>query len=250
LVVSSGLLLFVVMLAVVFTGLELAGVAPPQPDNTADNEIREARVKRCARIKLSISFYNRSHEYNKSLKMNKTAPTEFYRLFLIDRLPEPLTPASSHLQLFDNYIENTRLRLRKIRDPYSNSWTWSLQQHIRSTDGEHPFAKLSEIHLNEAEYGVFERFEGREIRKNRYFHEFDQSSFTFDVYLGSLFGFCTARVDFEARENMDDLVPPPFAAFDVTSDEFFNGENLVTQRFSDVRDHVSKISSTPEVPDE
>ena len=182
--------------------------------------------------------------------MNKTAPTEFYRLFLIDRLPEPLTAASSHLQLFDNYIENTRMRLRKTRDPYSNSWTWVLQQHIRASDGEHPFAKLSEIHLNEAEYEVLERFEGREIRKNRYFHEFDQSSFTFDVYLGGLFGLCTTRADFEGRESMEDFVPPPFAIFDVTTDPFFNGENLVTRRFSDVRDHVSRISSTPAIPDE
>ena len=39
--------------------------------------------------------------------MNKTAQTELHRLFLIDGLPEPLMPASSHLQLFDNYIENT-----------------------------------------------------------------------------------------------------------------------------------------------
>ena len=34
--------------------------------------------------------------------------------------------------------------------------------------------KLAEIHLNESEYSNFEQFEGREIRKNRYFHEFDR----------------------------------------------------------------------------
>ena len=43
--------------------------------------------------------------------MNKTALTQFRRLFLIERLPEPLEPKSAHLQIFDNYIEGTRLRL-------------------------------------------------------------------------------------------------------------------------------------------
>jgi len=53
--------------------------------------------------------------------MNKTAQTELHRLFLIERLPDPLLPASSHLQIFDNYIENTRMRLRQIHDPYSKA---------------------------------------------------------------------------------------------------------------------------------
>src|SRR5258706_3726397 len=115
--------------------------------------------------------------------MNKTAQTELHRLFLIERLPEPLTPASAHLQLFDNYIENTRIRLRQIRDPYAKSWTRTLQQRFPAIESEHAVTKLAEIHLNDAEYAVFAHFEGREIRKNRYFHEFDQASIAFDVYL-------------------------------------------------------------------
>jgi len=185
--------------------------------------------------------------------MNKTAPSEFYRLFLIEKLPEPLTPASSHLQLFDNYVEGTRLRLRKIRDPYTKTWTWTLQQHIRP-DGEHRVPKLSEIHLNEAEYEIFAQFEGQEIRKNRYFHEFDQVSFTFDVYLGHLFGLCTARVDLDSVESMEALVPPPFVIFDVSGDKFFNGEQLVRKQFSDICEHVAELVSivppTSEMPDE
>ena len=62
--------------------------------------------------------------------MNKTSATEYYRLFLIERLPEPLTPASAHLQIFDNYIAGTRLRLRLIRDPATKNWVRILQQHV------------------------------------------------------------------------------------------------------------------------
>src|SRR4051794_25483252 len=109
--------------------------------------------------------------------MTKTAQSEHYRLYLIERLPEPLTPASTHLQLFDNYVAGTRLRLRKVRDPYNRAWTYSLQQHIYPAADASGTAKISEIHLNDAEYAVLEHLEGREIRKNRYFHEFDQHTF-------------------------------------------------------------------------
>jgi CYTH domain-containing protein len=175
--------------------------------------------------------------------MNKTAQTELHRLFLIERLPEPLMPASSHLQIFDNYIENTRLRLRQIRDPYSNAWTRILQQRFPADDAEYAVTKLAEIHLNDEEYAVFERFEGREIRKNRYFHEFDRMSFAFDVFLGDLWGLNMARVDFDTREHMIEFLPPPFAVFEVTENAFFTGENLVGKTFADVQTEVARIGA-------
>jgi len=186
--------------------------------------------------------------------MNKTAQTELHRLFLIERLPEPLTPASSHLQLFDGYIENTRMRARQIRVPYSNKWTRILQQRFPAMENEYAVTKLAEIYLNDAEYGVLEPLIGSEIRKNRYFHEFDRVSFAFDVYLGLLWGLNTARIDFERREQMDNFVPPPFAIFEVTEDVFFAGDNLVGKTFADVQAEVAKIGrSLPhvtEMPDE
>ena len=155
-----------------------------------------------------------------------------HRLFLIERLPEPLTPASSHLQLFDNYIEGTRIRLRSIRDPYAKTWVRMLQQRFAIVEGERPVSKCAEIHLNEAEYHTFGVFEGREIRKNRYFHEFDREIVTFDVYLGDLTGLNTARVDFETLGQMESFVPMPFMIFEITNDPFFAGETLVDKTFA------------------
>lgn len=175
--------------------------------------------------------------------MNKTAQTELHRLFLIESLPEPLTPASSHLQIFDNYIADTRLRLRQIRDPYSNAWTRILQQRFPTQEGEHAVTKLAEIHLSDEEFALFERFSMREIRKNRYFHEFDRVSFAFDVFLGSLWGLNTARVDFDTREHLIDFIPPPFAIFEVTENAFFTGAALVEKTFADVQAEVALIGS-------
>jgi CYTH domain-containing protein len=186
--------------------------------------------------------------------MNKTAQTELHRLFLIEGLPDPLTPASSHLQIFDNYIENTRMRLRQIRDPYSKAWTRILQQRFPAIESEAGGTKLAEIHLNDDEYAVFERFAGREIRKNRYFHEFDRVSFAFDVYLGDLWGLNTARVEFDTLESMEAFISPPFARFEVTADTFFAGENLVGKKFGEVQAEVAKIGAqlppASDLPDE
>src|SRR6185369_11108214 len=170
--------------------------------------------------------------------MDKTARTELYRLFLIERLPEPLTPMSAHIQLFDNYIENTRLRLRNIRVPETKEWRHILQQRFPA--GEAGCWKVAEIFLNEAEYQAFERFEGREIRKNRYFHEFDGRSFDFDIYLGPLWGLCTAKVEFQNADDLEKFEPPPFGIFEVTDNAFFFGENLVTRKFDDVQAEVAR----------
>lgn len=174
--------------------------------------------------------------------MDKTAPIELHRLFLIERLPEPLTPASSHIQIFDNYLENTRLRVRRIRDPYSNAWTRMLQQRFTTGEGDATVTRQIEIHLNEVEYALFERFPTREIRKNRYFHEFDGISFVFDVYLGALWGLHTAKIEFPERETMENFNPPPCAVLEVTENAFFSGAHLVEKNFSDVQTEAARVA--------
>ncbi len=175
--------------------------------------------------------------------MDKTNRTEIQRSFLIEGLPEPLTRASAHIQIFDNYILGTRLRLRSVRNPETAAWTRILQQRFPATDGNLAVRKFSEIFLNDIEYAHFETFEGTEIRKNRYFHEFDGRTFAFDVYLGKLWGLNIARVEFDSVEDLKRFEAPPFAVVEITNDEFFSGEVLVTKNFQDVQNEVAKFGS-------
>lgn len=167
--------------------------------------------------------------------MNKTYQTEIYRTFLVNALPEPLTTASSHLQIFDNYIENTRIRLRSIRIPEDNKWTWILQQRFPVKVEDHNVMKISQIFLNENEYHVFEQFEGREIRKNRYFIELDGKELEFDIYLGKLQGLNLMNVYFKTTDEMKNFDLPHFVVYEVTNLEFFLGESLVSKSFVDVQ---------------
>lgn len=175
--------------------------------------------------------------------MNKTYQTEFRRLFLINDLPEPLTRADAHLQLFDNYIENTRLRLRYIRVPHTKEQTWILEHRFPAEEDNLAVWKISEIFMREDEYKLFEQFEGREIRKNRYFYELDDQRLSIDVHLGALWGLIVARACFDSEEEMEHFEAPPFAVFEVTGDKFFAGENLVGKSFADVQAEVEKIST-------
>jgi len=187
---------------------------------------------------------------NHQMKMDKTHETELRRVFLTEDLPTPLTRASRHLQIFDNYIENTRLRLRSIRIPETKEWTWILEQRFSLEDLSR--WKVSRIYLSEAEHQAFKIFEGREvkrnekvqtneIRKNRYFYNLGDKQIEIDVFLGELWGLNLAKVHFKDLEEMREFKFLPFAILEVTKDEFFIGANLVGKTFADVQTKFEKI---------
>lgn len=175
--------------------------------------------------------------------MDKTYRTQRHRIFLIDALPEPLTRSSRHLQILDNYIENTRIRLRSVRDLDISAWTWVMQQIIYPDAQRLSPRKFSEIHLNEAEFAQFRIFEGNEIRKNRYFHEFDGRLFSFDVFLGEMWGLNIAKAAFDNEIAFEGFIPPPFAVMEITENSFFRGANLARQSFADARAEAAKCAS-------
>jgi len=173
--------------------------------------------------------------------MDKTSKTELHRTFLIQGLPEPLTRASSHIQIFDNYIANTRFRLRSIRKPDTREWTRILQQITATAENEIAVLKIAEIYLNDEEYAQFRIFEGTEIRKNRYFHEFGGKAFALDVYLGSLWGLNMARIEFGNTDEILEFEPPPFLIVEVTNDPFFAGKSLVSKTFAEIEAEVLRL---------
>jgi hypothetical protein len=171
--------------------------------------------------------------------------TELRRVFVIADLPEPLTRASSHLQIFDNYIENTRLRLRSVRSPETKQWTYILEQRFPVDENDLSVWRVSEIFLSEIEHQVFEQFEGREVRKNervetnevrfnRYFYNYKNKEFVLDVFLGALWGLNLAKVFFQTEEDMKLFEKPEFAIFEATNNSVLSGENLVGKNITEL----------------
>ena len=185
--------------------------------------------------------------------MDKTSHIELRRVFLLENLPDPLKRVDHHWQIFDNYIENTRLRLRSIRVPETKEWTYVLEQRAPLDESNSTAWNVARIYLNEAEHRAFEIFEGREvkknervetneIRKNRYFYETGEKKIEIDLFLGELWGLITAQVFFDDGRELEDFSPPPFAVAEVTNDEFFVGANLTGKTFADVQSEFFKLA--------
>ena len=79
---------------------------------------------------------------------SKYARVERERRYLLQDLPEGLTRASPHVQITDNYITGTRLRLRKVREPQTNKWTVKLTQKF-APDSKDLLANDHHQHLSQ-----------------------------------------------------------------------------------------------------
>lgn len=172
----------------------------------------------------------------------KYARLERERRFLLRGLPEGLSASDHHLQIFDNYLMNTRLRLRKVRDPATREWTWKLTQKFAPDPSDLSRTLITNVYLSREEYEVLSVFEADEIRKNRYRFEQDGRVFTVDVFLGSLRGLLLAECEFATDEEMRAFHPPSFAAMEVTADEMFTGARLVHMTAENLRAELSRRS--------
>ena len=167
---------------------------------------------------------------------SKYSCLERERRFLLEDLPEGLTRASPHVQITDNYITGTRLRLRKIRDPQTNKWRVKFTQKFAPDPQDLSRTLITNTYLTAAEAEVLAVFEANEIRKNRYPFEFEGRKFSVDMFLGDLFGLVLAELSFDTDEELDAFPSPPFAIQDVTNNELFAGGNLSLSTFAQVRE--------------
>ena len=134
---------------------------------------------------------------------SKYALIERERRFLLQDLPEGLTRASPHVQITDNYLTGTRLRLRKVREPQTNKWTVKLTQKFAPNPADLSSTIITNIYLNALETEVLGISDANEIRKNRYPFEFEGRRWTIDMFLGDLFGLVLAEVGFETDEDLE-----------------------------------------------
>lgn len=172
---------------------------------------------------------------------SKYARMERERRFILRELPEPLTRASEHVQIWDNYITGTRLRLRKIRIPQTRKWNLKLTQKFAPAPPDYSRTVITNTYLSAYEYEVLSVFEGNEIRKNRYPFEHEGRKYSIDVFLGALWGLILAETEFETDEEMDKFTLPPFAVMDVTNEEMFTGGRLVDLTVDELRAELARL---------
>ena len=181
-------------------------------------------------------------DQNTVVPESKYARVERERRFLLRDLPDGITRADPHLQITDNYMTGSRLRLRKVREPRTNKWTAKLTQKFAPDPNDLSRTIITNTYLNALEAETLSTlFNSNEIRKNRYHFEFEGRQFSADMFLGDLFGLVLAEVSFETDEELDTFSTPPFALADVTNEPLFIGGRLCELTFADVRAEVAKL---------
>ena len=183
-------------------------------------------------------------EQNTVVPASKYARVERERRYLLQDLPEGMTRADPHLQITDNYITGTRLRIRKVRDPKTNKWTVKFTQKFAPDPRDFSRTIITNTYLNALEAETLGVFGANEIRKNRYPFEFEGRKFSIDMFLGDLFGLVLAEVGFETDEELDSFPKPSFAIADVTNVELFTGGSLSQLTFADIREEILKSGLT------
>jgi CYTH domain-containing protein len=180
-------------------------------------------------------------DQNTIVPESKYARVERERRYLLNDLPEGMTRADPHLQITDNYMTGSRLRLRKVREPRTNKWTVKFTQKFAPNPDDLSRTIITNTYLNALEAEVLSSiFNSNEIRKNRYPFEFDGRKFSVDMFLGDLFGLVLAEVSFATDEDLDNFPKPPFALVDVTSEPLFSGGRLCELTFSEIRAEIAK----------
>ena len=179
-------------------------------------------------------------DQNTVVPESKYAQVERERRYLLRDLPEGVTRADPHLQITDNYMTGSRLRLRKVREPRTNKWTVKFTQKFAPNPEDFSRTIITNTYLNALEAEVLSTvFNSNEIRKNRYLFEFEGRKFSVDMFLGDLFGLVLAEVSFETDEELDQFPKPSFALADVTNEELFTGGRLCGMTFSEIRTEIA-----------
>jgi len=179
-------------------------------------------------------------DQNTVVPESKYAQVERERRYLLRELPGEVDRADPHLQITDNYITGTRLRIRKVRDPKTNQWVVKFTQKFAPDDKDFSRTIITNIYLNAIEADTLAVFSSNEIRKNRYPFEFEGRRFSIDVFLGDLLGLVLAETGFADDAEMDAFQLPPFALADVTNNEAFTGGRLCEMTFDDIRKEVER----------
>jgi len=172
---------------------------------------------------------------------SKYARVERERRYLLQDLPEGVSRADHHLQITDNYLSGTRLRLRKVRDPRTNKWVVKFTQKFAPDPSDLSRTTITNTYLNSIEAETLAIFEANEIRKNRYHFEFEGRQFSVDMFLGDLFGLVMAEVSFDNDYELENFSPPPFALAEVTNNELFSGGRLSQLSFADLKDELIRM---------
>ncbi|MFK7845467.1 MAG: hypothetical protein AB8G77_09205 [Rhodothermales bacterium] len=160
----------------------------------------------------------------KYMDLPKYAKLENERRFRVERPTDLDLEGLRSALIEDLYIDNTRLRLRKVTPASGEAISYKLCKKYPCTD---PYSgTIVNTYLTAEEHAVFCKLPGRHIVKRRHYTTFESHSFGIDIFQGKLAGLILCEAEASTRQAVCDIQFPSWATIEVTEDPFFSGGNL------------------------
>lgn len=161
----------------------------------------------------------------------------YRRRFLLETLPAGHKPSDPHLQIFDNYFDESNLRLRKTRDPRSGTWEYLFQKN--SLTAANPEKLWFErILLTKGEFTLLKKTATGETRKNRYDFSREGLEYAVDSYLGDLWGLNLATFKSAEEARIGSFPPPGAGSVEITGDDFFDEKKISDLDFAAIQRYL------------
>lgn len=146
----------------------------------------------------------------------KYARVEYERRWLVDTSARPPLEGSFRTLIEDRYIDGTRMRLRRMSRPDLGETKWKLTKKYECAD---PSARpIVTAYLTESEYEVLRALSACALTKTRHHLLLDGVWWSLDVFEGPLAGLELIEAEAPNAAALAALVPPPWAAKEVTGD--------------------------------
>jgi CYTH domain-containing protein len=155
----------------------------------------------------------------------KYAHMERERRWLVDMSTRPTLENTPFVSVKDNYIEDSRLRLRRMIDSATGQQSLKLTKKYETAD---PLARpIVTAYLDEAEYALLARLPSRCLAKRRYEIADGNQIFSLDIFEGMMKGLELAEIEQACDADLRTVSPPAWTHREVSDDVRYQGGMLV-----------------------
>jgi len=152
----------------------------------------------------------------------KYSELEIERRWLVD---DALLPGLSSLPMrliTDKYLENSRLRLRKIESNGEFVYKFCKKYGKISEIAE----PITNLYLSQEEYQLLADLPGRELTRQRYTYHYQEVKFSINVVIGQQAP-VIVEAEFESEADACQCEPPPFCTEEISSDPQYEAIRLI-----------------------
>lgn len=168
---------------------------------------------------------------------------EFELTYLVKELPPGFSSSVRSKEIMDIYVpasvEHPTLRIRMCGEEYEIT----KKEPVSENDSSHHTENT--IPLTKEEYADLAVVQGKRVRKVRYYHQVDTTTYEIDVFQDALTGLVLVDVEFSVKEEKSLFVPPAWVLADVTQEKFLAGGMLCGKSYSDIEKYLVRFGYRP-----